>query len=180
MQTTTTLATLVLLSLSLLGCTTTTTTTTGTGYGQLTGLGAKAAPVTFNWTSADGGMSGLITAVLPDVSYQGQFFQITEQTRSEMLSPLWTHWSRGWNDWPYWAGPMAPPYPPQPMYPLYPTTQFITRYSGQVVATLAASGDPRMRCRFDLVVPMRGMAGGGDGECQLTDGRVVRATFSSK
>ena len=163
MKTTPSLATLVLLGLSLLGC-----TTTGTGGGQLTGGGAQAEPVTFNWTSTDGGLSGLMTAVLPDVSYQGQFFQITEQTRAEVLTPLWTHWNRGWYDWPYWVGPMGPP---------YPTTQFITHYSGTVVATLAASGDHRMRCRFFLAAPARGMSGGGEGECQLTDGPVVRAAF---
>lgn len=166
MKATTSPATLVWLCLLLWGC-----TTTGTGGGQLTGVGAHAEPVTFSWTSTDGGLSGLMTAVLPDVSYQGQFFQITEQTRAEVLAPLWNHWNRGWYDWPYWVGPVAPP---------YPMTQFITHYSGKVVATLTASGDQRMRCRFHLAAPVRGMSGGGDGECQLTDGRVVQAFFPGK
>jgi hypothetical protein len=60
----------------------------------------------------------------------------------------------------------------------YPTVQFITHYSGKVVATLDAPGNQRMRCRFHLVEPSRGMGGGGEGECQLSDGRLVRAVFA--
>jgi hypothetical protein len=62
----------------------------------------------------------------------------------------------------------------------YPMMQFITHYSGKVVTTLAASGDQRMRCRFHLAAPARGMSGGGEGECQLNDGRVVRVEFPGK
>ncbi|MFZ2391545.1 MAG: hypothetical protein WBI05_10430 [Rhodoferax sp.] len=163
MKTTGTLAGVLLFNLALVAC-----TTTGTGGGQLAGGGTQAAPVAFSWTSKDGGLSGTMTAVLPDVSYQGEFFQITRQTRTEVLAPLWVHWNHGWYDWPYWGGPASPP---------YPVTQFITHYSGKVVATLAAPGEQRMRCRFHLMVPARGMSGGGEGQCQLSDGRLVRAVF---
>lgn len=146
-------------------------TTTGFGGGQLAGPGAREEAVAFSWTSTDGGISGTMTAALPTVSYQGRFFQITQQTRGEVLTPLWTHWNRGWYDWPYWSGPVAPP---------YPATQFITYYSGKVVATLEAPDNRRMRCRFHLVEPTRGMSGGGEGQCQLSDGRVVRAVFPGK
>lgn len=166
MKKATSLATLLLLNLALAAC-----TTTGIGGGQLAGGGAAAEQVTFSWTSTDGGLSGTMTAVLPDMTYQGTFFQITQQTRSEVLMPLWTHWNHGWYDWPYWGGPMMPP---------YPTTQFITHYSGKVVATLTGQGDQRMRCRFHLVAPASGMSGGGEGQCQLADGRVVQAVFPGK
>lgn len=166
MKTTRSLAALLLLMLALAAC-----TTIGTGSGQLAGAGAQQEPVTFNWTSTDGGMSGTMTAALPDVTFQGRFFQITQQTRGEVLTPLWTHWHRGWYDWPYWGGPLSPP---------YPATQFITHYSGKVVATLESPDSQRMRCRFHLVEPARGMSGGGDGQCQLSDGRVVRAVFPGK
>ncbi|MDD2919902.1 hypothetical protein [Rhodoferax sp.] len=166
MKKTSSLATLLLLSLALTAC-----TTTGIGGGQLAGGGAADEPVTFSWTSTDGGLSGSMTATLPDMSYQGKFFQITQQTRSEVLTPLWTYWNRGWYDWPYWGSPMMQP---------YPTTQFITHYSGKVVATLTGQGDQRMRCRFHLVAPASGMSGGGEGQCQLADGRVVRAVFPGK
>lgn len=66
------------------------------------------------------------------------------------------------------------------MMPPYPTTQFITHYSGKVVATLTGQGDQRMRCRFHLVAPASGMSGGGEGQCQLADGRVVQAVFPGK
>jgi hypothetical protein len=143
-------------------------TSVGLGAGQLIEPGAGEQAVAFSWTSQDGGMSGTMTAALPDAMFQGRFFQITQQTRYEALSPLWSHWSRGWYDWPYWGGPLPPN---------YPTPQFITHYTGKVVATLSSSTDQRMRCRFHLVQPSRGMSGGGEGQCQLTGGRVVRAIF---
>lgn len=146
-------------------------TTTGIGGGQMSGAGAQDEPVTFSWKSTDGGISGTMTASLPGMIFQGRFFQITEQTRAEVLNPLWLHWHSGWNDWPYWGGPMAP---------AFPTTQFITYYSGKVVATLESEGKQRMRCRFHLVDPVSGMSGGGEGECQLSEGRVVRAVFTGK
>lgn len=166
MKTTRSLASLLLLNLALAAC-----TTTGSGSGQVAGVGAQSESVAFSWTSKDGGLSGTMTAVLPDVSYQGEFFQITQQTRTEVLAPLWAHWNHGWYDWPYWGIPASPP---------YPATQFITHYSGKVVATLAAQGDQRMRCRFHLMAPARGMSGGGEGQCQLSDGRLVRAVFPAK
>jgi hypothetical protein len=144
-------------------------TTIGTGSGEVTG--AQQESVTFMWKSTDGGMSGAMTASLPQETFQGRFFQITQQTRGEVLAPLWTHWRRGWYDWPYWSGPWPPG---------YSTTQFITHYSGKVVATLESPSGQRMRCRFHLVAPASGMAGGGEGECQLSDGRRVRAVFAEK
>ena len=159
------LATLMWLLWALAGC-----TSSGMGGGQLTGAGAHDEPVTFSWQSTDGGMSGPMTATLPGAIFQGRFFQITRQTQGETLSPLWDHWRSGWYDWPYWGGPSLP---------AYPTSQFITYYSGKVVATLeSADKQQRMRCRFHLVKPIRGMAGGGEGECQLTGGRVVQAVFA--
>lgn len=156
-------ATLAVLMATLAAC-----TTIGTGTGQLASADAPETPVAFNWTSTDGGISGTMTASLPEATFAGHFFQITQQTRGELLTPLWTHWRRGWYDWPYWNGPMSP---------AYPTTQFITHYSGKVVATLESSGNQRMRCRFHLVDPAGGMSEGGEGQCQLSDGRVVRAVF---
>ncbi len=147
-------------------------TTTGIGGGQLVGAAARDQPVAFSWKSLDGGISGSMVAVLLGQSFQGRFFQITEQTRSEVLSPLWLNWRHGWYDWPYWGGPLGG----MP----YPTTQFITHYTGKVVATLESPAGQRMRCRFQLVAPAQGMSGGGEGECQLSDGAVVRATFAGR
>ena len=156
-------------------------TTTGMGGGQLMGAGADEQAVVFTWRSTDGAISGTMNAQLPNETYTGRFFQITRQTRSEVLAPLWTHWSLGWYDWPYWGGVAQGPYPYTYPYPYpYPTVQFITHYSGKVVATLESPGNQRMRCRFHLAEPARGMLGGGEGECQLTGGRVVRALFEAQ
>ena len=156
---------LLALAFGLMAC-----TTLGTGGGEVAGGDGVSAPVSFQWRSTDGGMSGTLTAVLPELAFQGPFFQITRQTRVESLTPLWTHWHHGWSDWPYGG---------ESYTPMLPGPQFITYYSGKVLATLEAPGNQRMRCRFYLVTPSRGMGGGGEGECQLTGGREVRAVFNA-
>ena len=146
-------------------------TTSGIGGGQLMLAGGGEQAVVFNWRSTDGAISGSMSAQLPEETFSGRFFQITRQTRSETLAPLWTHWNPGWYDWPYWGGVVQAP---------YPMVQFITHYSGKVVATLESPGNQRMRCRFHLAEPARGMLGGGEGECQLSGGRVIRAVFKAQ
>lgn len=160
------LATLVSWTMLLSAC-----SSTGGGGGQLSGAGAADQPVNFSWTSSDGGISGTLRAELPGQVFEGPFFQITEQTRSEVLTPLWRHWRPGWHDWPARSGFLLP---------MYPATEFVTHYTGQVVATLASPEQQRMRCRFQLMAPARGMSGGGEGECQLGDGRLVRAWFGAQ
>jgi len=59
----------------------------------------------------------------------------------------------------------------------YDTTQFVTYYSGKVLANLGSPEGGRMRCRFLLFSPAAGIAGGGQGECQLQKGRTINATF---
>jgi hypothetical protein len=143
-------------------------TTTGMGGGELTRKGQPEEPVLFSWKSTDGGLSGSMVATLPDATYQGRFFQITQQTERQLIAPLWEGWSEGWYDWPYWtAGAYAP----------FDATQFITRYTGKVVANLQTDSGKRMRCRLHLLAPARGMAGGGEGECQIKGAGTVRARF---
>ena len=144
-------------------------TTTGMGGGHV--AGAQEEPVAFSWKSKDAGIAGTMTATLGDAVYTGRFIQITRQTRIDSLDPLWTHWHNGWYDWPYWNGPFPAP---------APTVRFMTHYSGKVVATLTSEGTQHMRCRFHLADPARGMSGGGEGECQLNDGRVVQAVFAAQ
>ncbi|MCF8155869.1 MAG: hypothetical protein K9K35_07680 [Rhodoferax sp.] len=156
----------LLILMALNGC-----TFTGTGEGQMSRQGASDQPVEFVWKSTDAGITGTMTASLPGDVFEGRFFQITSLTKGELLDPLWVHWRRGWHDWPYWGSSWSPP---------YPTTQFITHYSGKVVATLTSQTGQRMRCRFHLSSPAMGMRGGGEGQCQLSDDRLVRAVFSAK
>jgi hypothetical protein len=135
-------------------------TTMGGGFGSTP---SGASPTNFSWKSSDG-ISGTMNATLSDGTiYSGQYFQITRETSVDGIEPLWTGWHTGWRDAGYWdAGP---------------TPDFITHYSGRVVANLATSSATHMRCKFRLVRPEEGMAGGGSGECQLPDGETIDATF---
>lgn len=151
-------------------------TTTGMGGGELTTQGQRREPVQFSWKSNDGGITGTMLATLPGSTYQGRFFQITQQTQREVLAPLWVGWNNGWSDWPYWGGP----FPGGPFPEGYGGTEFITHYSGKVLANLSNPQGQRMRCRFVLMAPRSGMAGGGQGECQLSNGSTINAVFDPK
>lgn len=160
---------IMLASLAVLsGC-----TTMGTGQGDISGNHQPGEPVHFTWKSTDGGQQGTMTATLQHAIYHGRFFQITHQTRREILAPLWVGWNDGWSDWPYWGGPFAG----GAFQGGYDATQFVTYYSDKVLANLSSSAGGRMRCRFLLFSPSTGMAGGGQGECQLLGGRTINATF---
>jgi hypothetical protein len=136
-------------------------TSTGTGTGSVS---PGETPVTFSWTSKDGGTTGTMSATVGNgAAFSGPFLQITSNVRTEALEPMWGGWRRGWNDWGYW-GP-------------FPDTAFSTRYSGKVVANLKGPDSQQMRCRFHLNQPVAGMGGGGQGECQFTGGRTVDAVF---
>jgi hypothetical protein len=137
------------------------TSGSGTGFSRRGGLHAD-----LSWTAQDS-RSGSMTAQLSNGQvYQGTFFQLTSETRVEQLGPLWRGWGFGrhWHGWDYWG----PDYGPQ----------FVTHYSGRVVANMSTPDQQHfMRCRFHLVRPAAGMAGGGEGRCQLQDGDSLNATF---
>jgi hypothetical protein len=134
-------------------------TTMGSGSGaELPG----GAPVAFEWKSTDGGTTGTMSATLDGQAFTGPFLQITREVRSENLGPMWSGWHRGWDDWEGWG-----PFP----------DQFSTLYSGLVMANLQGANAQHMRCSFHLNDPIAGMGGGGQGECQLGNGRSVDAVF---
>jgi len=135
-------------------------TTMGTGFGS-TASGKN--PVNFSWKSSDS-VSGSMNATLSDgKTFTGQFFQITSDTTVDNLGPLWAGWGgRRWGgDWGYWD---AEP-------------DFVTHYSGKVLANLSSPDGEHMRCKFQLVHPSNGMAGGGAGQCQLSGGNTIETTF---
>jgi hypothetical protein len=141
-------------------------TTMGTGSGSTPSGGS---PTTFSWKSTDG-VSGTISATMSNgKTYSGQYFQITKDTTVDTIGPLWGGWGgwggrRGWGgDWGYWGADASP--------------DFITHYTGRVVANLAEPGGTHMRCQFHLVRPDDGMSGGGIGQCQLPDGTTIDANF---
>src|SRR4051812_44582120 len=134
-------------------------TTTGTGVGDV-GKGGTGA-VSFRWYSSDGGISGTMSASLsPARSFSGPFFQITSTTAIDGLGPLWDGWDYGWVDWGPGEG-----------------GEFVTHYSGRVLANLADANGERMRCRFHLAQPDSGMSGGGSGACRVPGGEQIDATF---
>jgi hypothetical protein len=136
-------------------------TTMGTGYGT---TAAGTNPVHFDWRSSDD-VSGTLYATLDDGSvYAGSYFQITENTTSDILGPLWDGWDASWGfgGWGYWDS----------------GSDFITHYTGRVVANLADPEGKHIRCKFQLVHPSKGMVGGGEGDCQLPDGKTIDASFA--
>jgi len=54
----------------------------------------------------------------------------------------------------------------------------VKTYSGRVLANLHDDTGEHMRCRFTLISPSRGMAGGGEGRCQLSEtAQEIKAEF---
>ncbi|HEY8537684.1 MAG TPA: hypothetical protein VIL28_02385 [Steroidobacteraceae bacterium] len=146
-----------LLALFVAGC-----TTTGAGHGTL--HNGVDEGVTFQWRSTDS-VSGTMSATFADGrTFTGNYFQITSDTRVDRLGPLWDGWHHHWRGWPHWHPDPGP--------------RFVKHYSGRVLANLrSADGNEYMRCRFRLIRPSAGMAGGGAGTCQLSDGKTIDATF---
>jgi hypothetical protein len=59
-----------------------------------------------------------------------------------------------------------------------PFPDFGVEYSSRVMADLQAMDGQDMRCQFHLNDPVKGMAGGGQGKCELKGGRSVDAAFA--
>jgi len=152
---------IVLASLALGACET--TGAGGTGAGNVRGT---QKPVAFTWQSYDSD-SGDITATFGNGRvFKGKYYQITDASRAEHLDPLWDGWGRPANtgNWRYWSDEDR--------------RDFVREYDGRVLANLRSSDGERMRCRFSLTTPTRGMAGGGEGRCQLSaSSREINAEF---
>lgn len=139
-------------------------TTIGAGTGELR---PGNTPVEFDWSSDDGGMSGVMSARLgTGASFTGAFMQITQQERNTVSMQQWDYWSGEW-DAP--GGEVT-----------YPSDGLTTLYSGNVEADLASAEGARMHCHFTLKVPVSGMNGGGQGECQLGDRRTIAAVLHGR
>jgi hypothetical protein len=139
------------------------TQSAGTGGGNVRGT---QKPVAFTWQSDDSN-SGDITATFGSGRvFKGSYFQISHETHVDRLDPLWDGWSYEHHngDWRYWS--------PEPR------SEFVRTYAGRVVANLHDENGEHMRCRFNLVSPQRGMAGGGEGRCQLSESaKEINAEF---
>ena len=158
-------AAMSLAALAAAGC-----TTSGFGTGQSAGGNLSA---TFNWTATGATRGTMIARLGNGQVFQGQFFQITQETRVTDYGPLWSGWGPGfgwhrpWSRWGWgWGG----------WGPWGPYDETITHYTGQVLANLQGPGG-YMRCNFILARPGSGMAGGGSGRCQLPSGSIINAQF---
>ncbi len=136
----------------------------GGGQGTLesaaTAAGSQAeGPVTFVWHSGVDPSQGEIEATLPDgTEFHGNFLQVTSAANVDTYGPYYTTWTDPMWGSPWYAGP---------------ADGFVTEYSGHAVAHLTADSGTRMRCNFTLRDPASGMAGGGEGDCQLSDNKSV-------
>jgi len=157
------LAPLALATALLTGC-----ASSGMGGGDIVQAGKPMQPVLVSWKSDDGAIDGSMTATLPDGVFQGRFMEITRQTVSDGLAPMWAPWPMGWNDWPdeVWAGG-----------PVWQSESTSTQYSGKVVANLTDGGNRQMRCRIQLITPDMGMKGGGSGQCKVAQGHSFTVNF---
>ena len=129
--------------------------TTKTGSGSAL---SGPNPVKFGWTSRSN-VSGSMTATLANGgTFTGRFSQVTSSLTDELGSqgPIWHQ---------------------EGLYDVGPGLQYVPHYTGRVVANLSRSDGAQMRCRFELMRPVDGMAGGAHGECQLADGLNVDAQF---
>jgi len=129
-------------------------TTAGTGSGNVRGT---QKPVAFTWQSeSTDNDSGAITATFGSGRvFKGSYVQIDSDTRFDSIEPLWVGWDKSdrRGNWRYWE----------------PSPAFYKQYNGRVLANLHADDGEAMRCRFTLISPSRGMAGGGEGRCQLSE-----------
>jgi len=53
----------------------------------------------------------------------------------------------------------------------------VESYSGNIEAVLFGSKRHTMRCKFRAANSMMGLSGGGEGRCQVSDGRVIDVQF---
>lgn len=142
---------------------------------QSMGAGTASTPrgdvtAQLTWQSTGANTGAMSAALSNGITYSGTYLHVTRQVLVDEYDPFW----RGWSAWRpyrrfggYWSDPWGPSDWPR----------FATEYSGRVVATLAAPDGSQMRCRFELVRPSSGMLGGGQGECQLPDERVINVVF---
>lgn len=55
--------------------------------------------------------------------------------------------------------------------------EFVKLYTGQVVASLEGDRGHHIRCKLQLQAPQVGLAGGGNGVCQISDGGTLEMSF---
>lgn len=132
----------------------------------------KHEGVPFTWESVDDAYGGRIQATLPDgEAFKGRFHQIVTTVPVSRYDDFY-----GW----WYAGPwLGPSWRWGGAWPYYDSLEeFVTHYTGTVVARLTGSRGHQMRCHFKLDDRYGGLAAGGKGECQLSTGERITARIA--
>ncbi len=120
--------------------------------------------VTIRWTTKSELGSGTMHAKLPDGrEFDGTFVQPQRGQWNDSYGPSFgTYYGA-------WSGPWGR------MGPYYSGTRggFSTHYADSVLAHLESKEGVRMRCTFALYAADRGIAGGGQGDCQLSTNEEI-------
>lgn len=131
----------------------------------------KHEDVLFTWESLDESYAGRIAATLPDGErFKGRFHEIVTTIPIARYDDFY-----GW----WYAGPwVGPSWRWGGVWPYYDSVEeFVSHYTGTVVARLTGSRGHQMRCHFELDDRYGGMKAGGKGECQLSTGERITAKF---
>ena len=122
--------------------------------------------VTMYWKSEPGDPTrGTMVGMLPDGTwYAGRYFEVVATTAT--YGYPWVGWGPYWEDWGAYGGGWP---------------QLVQIYTGHVIAELRAEDPSKaLQCRFVVARPVDGPAGGGVGECRLSDGRMIRDVVLAK
>lgn len=127
--------------------------------------------VAFTWRSSNDSFSGHLQTTLPTgETFSGQYHEITTQVPVDRFNEVYGGWYAG-----PWAGPR---WTWGDAWPYYDTVEdFVTHYTGRVVARLKGDRGNEMRCHFRLSDRYGGMKAGGTGECQVSTGERITANF---
>lgn len=133
-----------------------------------------AVPARLTWqTPSPTGDHGRLMVTLPDGETFVGAYQLLDEPDA-MTTALWRPWREGWPEWPLpWEGAALPT-----EVAVNDRHALVQRYVGLVIASLESRDGERMRCRFGLLQPTIGLAGGLDGDCRTTRGaRDVTASL---
>lgn len=125
-----------------------------------------AIPARMTWqTPSPTGAHGRLMVTLPDGETYVGAYQLVDEPDA-MTTALWSPWHEGWPEWPLpWEGAALPG-----DVDVADRDALVQRYVGLVIANLESRDGERMRCRFGLLQPSVGLAGGLDGDCRSTTG----------
>lgn len=137
-------------------------TTTGTAIARVADRQGEVVPARMAWrTPSAYGAFGELAVELPDGTvFRGPYRLVGEP--DDLTRAVWQPWRPGWPDWPLpWEGAALP------VGVALDERSLSDRYRGLAIASLASDDGERLRCRFGLLQPTVGLAGGVDGDCQV-------------